>query len=74
MSGRWLAIAAVLTLCACAGGNSEYACPGLPSHPLCLSTWEVYRLSDGNGPPPAAERRPSLVQPPSGIASGSASH
>lgn len=65
-----LLIAAVLALSACAGTKSEYACPGLPSQPLCLSTWEVYRLSDGDGPPPAAERRPSLVAPPAGTTAG----
>jgi len=53
--------AALVTLTACAGTSSEYACPGMPSQPLCLPTTEIYRLSDGLGPPPAAERRPSLI-------------
>jgi hypothetical protein len=69
-----LPVALVLTLSACAGAKSEYACPGLPSQPLCLSTWEVYRLSDGDGPPPAAERRPSLVGPPAGTPTGGGWH
>ena len=69
-----LLIAAVLALSACAGAKREYACPGLPSQPLCLSTWEVYRLSDGDGPPPAAERRPALVAPPVGTPAGGGWH
>jgi hypothetical protein len=74
MIRRLLPIPLVLALSACAGAKSEYACPGLPSQPLCLSTWEVYRLSDGDGPPPAAERRPSLMATPMGPAPGAGAH
>ena len=39
------------TLQGCAGiGKQDFACPGLPSKPLCLSTSEVYRLTDGYAP------------------------
>jgi hypothetical protein len=35
------------TLTGCAGiGKQDFACPGQPSRPLCLSTSEVYRLTD----------------------------
>jgi len=34
-------------------GEREYTCPGMPSKPLCLSTSEVYALTNGAGPPPA---------------------
>jgi len=37
---------ATCALTGCAGlGKSEFACPGYPSEPLCLSTAEVYRVS-----------------------------
>jgi hypothetical protein len=40
------------TLQGCAGiGKQDFACPGLPSKPLCLSTSEVYRLTDGYAMP-----------------------
>ena len=41
----------------CAGlGEGDFACPGYPSKPLCLSTAEVYRLTDGYAlPQPRAE-------------------
>jgi hypothetical protein len=36
----------------CAGiGSQDFACPGHPSKPLCLSTSEVYRLTGGYGSP-----------------------
>jgi len=39
------------TLQGCAGvGKQDFACPGRPSKPLCLSTSEVYRLTDGYAP------------------------
>jgi len=39
------------TLQGCAGiGKQDFACPGRPSKPLCLSTSEVYRLTDGHAP------------------------
>ena len=38
----------------CAGmGDRDFACPGHPGKPLCLPTSEIYRLTDGSGPPPA---------------------
>jgi hypothetical protein len=39
----------------CGGGlgDKRYACTGLPSRPLCLSTYRVYELTDRAGPPPA---------------------
>ena len=38
----------------CAGmGDRDFACPGHPGKPLCLPTSEIYRLTDGGGPPPA---------------------
>ena len=43
------------TLTGCAGiGKQDFACPGQPSRPLCLSTSEVYRLTDGDRAAPAA--------------------
>jgi hypothetical protein len=39
----------------CAGiGSQDFACPGQPSKPLCLSTSEVYRLTEGYGSPQTA--------------------
>ena len=36
------------TLAGCAGvGKQDFACPGYPSKPLCLSASEVYRLTEG---------------------------
>jgi hypothetical protein len=36
----------------CAGiGKQDFACPGQPSKPLCLSTSEVYRMTDGYAMP-----------------------
>ena len=51
-----LALSLVLTgtLTGCAGiGKQDFACPGHPSKPLCLSASEVYRLTDGDGLPQA---------------------
>ena len=40
------------TLTGCAGiGKQDFACPGHPSKPLCLSASEVYRLTDGDALP-----------------------
>jgi hypothetical protein len=45
------------TLQGCAGiGKQDFACPGHPSKPLCLSTSEVYRMTDGYGVPQARTR------------------
>ena len=50
------------TLTGCAGiGKQDFACPGHPSRPLCLSTSEVYRLTDSDQLPPL---RPSLPSGP----------
>jgi hypothetical protein len=52
----------VLTLTAtgCAGGlgANRYACDGLPSRPLCLSTAAIYHLTEHDGPPPAERPEP----------------
>ena len=55
----------------CAGGATQYACPGYPGQPLCLPPSDIYRLSNGLGPPPAAEVRPPLTASPGGGAAGS---
>ena len=57
----WLLGLAVVALGGCASDNATFACPGFPSRPLCLPTSEIYRLTDGAGPPPAAERRPRTI-------------
>jgi len=45
----------LLPLSGCSGmGSKDFSCPGYPGKPLCLSASEVYRLTDGSGPPPAA--------------------
>ena len=37
------------TLNGCAGvGKQDFACPGYPGKPLCMSASEVYRLTDGD--------------------------
>ncbi|MFE8034497.1 conjugal transfer protein TraV [Thiohalocapsa marina] len=51
-----LALIVTTALSGCAGGlggQKRYACEGLPSRPLCLSTSEVYALTNHAGPPPA---------------------
>ena len=50
-----LALVFLVGLSGCAGGlgSKRYGCSGLPSHPLCLSTAEVYELTNRAGPPPA---------------------
>jgi hypothetical protein len=43
-------------LAGCAGvGKQDFACPGHPSKPLCLSASEVYRLTDGDALPQARQ-------------------
>lgn len=66
-----LSLLAVALIGGCAGRNTTYSCPGYPSQPLCLPVSEVYRLSDGAGPPPASTPRPSLIETEKGIAAGS---
>ena len=42
-----LALTLTATLTGCAGvGKQDFACPGHPGKPLCLSASEVYRLTD----------------------------
>ena len=65
------ALLCALVLAGCAGSGSKYACPGYPSRPLCLPPSDVYRLSEGAGPPPASEVRPSLLETERGLAAGS---
>jgi hypothetical protein len=51
-----LALTLTATLTGCAGvGKQDFACPGQPSRPLCLSASEVYRLTDDA---PALQARP----------------
>jgi hypothetical protein len=53
------------TLPGCAGiGKQDFACPGYPSKPLCMSTSEVYRLTDGSALPQATLRRPPIDNAP----------
>ncbi len=62
--GTLLGTAALLSLLltgGCATGSSDYACAGCPSRPLCLSAKQIYQLSEGSGPPPASETRPSTL-------------
>ncbi|QHS38455.1 type IV conjugative transfer system lipoprotein TraV (plasmid) [Alcaligenes faecalis] len=49
-----LAVAALLTGCSSLNiGNSDYACPGMPDGIQCMSTLEVYAMTnDGNVPRP----------------------
>ena len=56
-----LALSLVLTgtLTGCAGiGKQDFACPGYPGKPLCLSAAEVYRLTDGDALPQARPATP----------------
>jgi hypothetical protein len=53
------------TLQGCAGiGKQDFACPGYPSKPLCMSTSEVYRLTDGSALPQATVKRPLIDSAP----------
>jgi hypothetical protein len=47
------ALTLTATGCAAGLGAKRYACDGLPSRPLCLSTAEIYHLTEHDGPPPA---------------------
>jgi hypothetical protein len=48
----------LIAMTGCSGmGSKDFACPGYPGQPLCLPTSEVYRLTNGSGPPPAAMQR-----------------
>jgi len=62
-----LTLTLILTgsLAGCAGiGKQDFACPGYPSKPLCMSTSEVYRLTDGSTLPQPAEKRPPINDAP----------
>jgi hypothetical protein len=53
------------SLAGCAGiGKQDFACPGYPSKPLCMSTSEVYRLTDGHALSQAAVKRPPIEDAP----------
>jgi len=53
------------TLSGCAGiGKQDFACPGYPSKPLCMSTSEVYRLTDGSALPQTTVKRPPIDDAP----------
>ena len=55
-----LALMLAGTLHGCAGlGEGDFACPGYPGKPLCLSTAEVYRLTDGYALPQAVLKQPT---------------
>ena len=55
-----LALVLIGTLQGCAGlAEGDFACPGHPSKPLCLSTAEVYRLTDGYALPQAVLKLPT---------------
>jgi hypothetical protein len=56
-----LVLLVTVTLSGCAGiGKQDFACPGYPSKPLCMSTSEVYRLTDGDALPQAVVKRPPI--------------
>lgn len=61
----------VLGIAGCGGKDTKYACSGYPGRPLCLPPSDVYRLSEGFGPPPASEVRPSLIGSGRDLAAGS---
>ena len=53
------------TLSGCAGiGKQDFACPGYPSKPLCMSTSEVYRLTEGYAFPQTPAKRPAIEDAP----------
>jgi hypothetical protein len=56
-----LLVMLAFALSACAGGNAKYGCPGLPDQPMCLPPSAIYALTEGQGPPPTAQRRPSTL-------------
>ena len=62
----WPGLLALITgvataLAGCAGDNTRYACAGYPSKPLCLPPSAIYGLTQGAGPAPTAEPRPSTL-------------
>jgi hypothetical protein len=53
------------SLAGCAGiGKQDFACPGYPSKPLCMSTSEVYRLTEGYAFPQTPAKRPPIDDAP----------
>jgi hypothetical protein len=65
------ALICALAVAGCASGGTKYACPGYPSRPLCMPPSDIYRLSEGPGPPPASEVRPPLLETERGLPAGS---
>ena len=60
-----LSLTLTATLAGCAGvGKQDFACPGYPGKPLCLSASEVYRLTDGDGLPQARSAPPRRIGAP----------
>ena len=60
-----LALTLTATLTGCAGvGKQDFACPGYPGKPLCLSASEVYRLTDGDRLPQARPAPPQSNDAP----------
>jgi hypothetical protein len=55
---------AMAALASCASDNTRYACAGYPSQPLCLPPSAIYALTQGAGPAPTAQPRPSTVGAP----------
>ena len=66
-----LALVLTGTLHGCAGlGEGDFACPGYPGKPLCRSTAEVYRLTDGYALPQPVAKAPTrnaAPRPESGV-------
>ncbi len=52
---------AVTALAGCAGDSAHYVCAGYPSKPMCLPPSAIYALTQGAGPAPTAEPRPSTL-------------
>lgn len=61
---------ALFLLTGCGGHTTQFTCPGTPSKPLCLSTSEIYRLTDGSPVPPAGTPRQSLIESDSPLGAG----
>ncbi len=60
-----LTLALIGILSGCAGiGKQNFACSGYPSKPLCLSTSEVYWLTDGDPLPQGAMRPRPVAEAP----------
>jgi len=76
-----IALSGVMLLAAgCAsvtGGNSDFSCPGMPNHPLCLSASQVYEATNASetvqsrSPAPAPLTKTAAVRM---ITGGGAAH